>query len=95
MLNISHKIRSKLRDKHGVTEEELEQCFNNQVRTFIKDTREEHKTDPPTMWFIAETHKGRVLKVVFVFKDDQVYIKTAYPPNREEEAIYERRSKEI
>ncbi|MGA7981011.1 MAG: hypothetical protein WCA32_12415 [Chromatiaceae bacterium] len=57
------------------------------------DTREEHRTQPPTRWFIAETNLGRKLKVVFVPKGEDVIIKTAYGPNEIERRMYRELSK--
>lgn len=85
---ISEKIRAKLLEKHGVSNEEVLECFTNRESGFLIDTREDHLTDPPTQWFIAETNYGRRLKVCFVFKQGNVYIKTAYSPNAREESIY-------
>ena len=87
-LVISQKIREKLREKHCVTEEEIVQCFASREGRFLIDTREEHFTDPPTQWFIAQTSYGRLLKVVFVLKGEDTYIKTAYEPNETEIRIY-------
>lgn len=57
---------------------------------FLEDAREEHRTHPPTQWFIAQTDTGRRLKVVFVEDVDAgaIHIKTAYESNATEEKIY-------
>ncbi len=47
-LVISPKTREKLRKKHCVTEEEVKQCFASREGKFLIDTREEHRTNPPT-----------------------------------------------
>lgn len=64
MLFISPKVRQKLIDKHSVTQPEIEQCFANREGNFLLDEREEHQSDPPTKWFIAQTDYGRKLKIV-------------------------------
>lgn len=89
-LVISQKTREKLRKKHCVTEEEIKQCFASRDGRFLIDTREEHRTDPPTHWFLAETYYGRLLKVVFVpdVDGEDLHIKTAYEPNEIEMHIY-------
>jgi hypothetical protein len=96
---ISPRIRKKLEEKHGVSEDEIRQCFANVEGGFIRDTREEHQTDPPSHWFVAETNRRRKLKVVFVARKVlavdgnetvQIEIKTAYDANGEEISIYER-----
>lgn len=86
----SQRIEAKLRDKHKVSKKEVLECLDNQDGKLLKDSRENHKTNPPTMWFLAETNHGRLLKVCLVVgKDSKVYIKTAYEPNAEEIRIYE------
>ena len=92
-LVLSSKIRDKLSSKHGVKEDEIQQCFANRERGYLRDPREEHASDPPTLWFISETDYGRVLKVVFVPKDGKIYIRTAFEPNDNEKRIYNKYSK--
>jgi uncharacterized DUF497 family protein len=87
-LVIMPSVRRKLTEKHNVTEQEIIQCFSDNDRVLLKDKREDHKTDPPTLWFIGSTDFGRLLKVVFIFKDGEVIIKSAFPPNATEIRIY-------
>lgn len=89
-LKSSSAVKQKLAEKHGVSLEEIQQCFANREGRLLEDTREDHKTDPPTQWFIAETDYGRRLKVVFIVKDGDILLKTAYGPNEIEEVIYVR-----
>lgn len=91
---ISDQIRKKLETKHGVSEEEVRQCFANITGHLLTDTREEHRTDPPTVWFIAPTNKGRLLKVCYVPRGD-FYLRTCFPPNDVELAIYRKHGKPI
>ena len=96
MLNIiiSSATRTKLTIKHGgVSELEIEQCFENMAGRFLQDDREDHQTDPPTRWFVAETNKRRNLKICFVLKGVNVHIKTAYEPDEAEIDLYERKGK--
>lgn len=90
---MSNDIVEKLRVKHGVTRREVEQCFENRVGTFLEDTREDHQSDPPTLWFVAPTNCDRLLKVVFMFADGNVRIKTAYEAEPEAIRIYEKLGK--
>jgi len=88
-LKISHSVRVKLGKKNPpVTTDEIEQCFANRSGTYLEDAREQHKSDPPTQWFIAKTYYGRKLKVAFIQKDADTIIRTAYEPNKEELRIY-------
>lgn len=85
---ISLAILDKLQKKHGVSREEVEQCFQNRTGQLLRDSREEHDSDPPTLWFIAHTNKARLLKVCFVTRERNHYLRTAYEPNSAELAIY-------
>ncbi len=90
-LSISRNVRQKLANKKPpVAEEEIEQCFANRTANYLEDVREDHKSDPPTQWFIAETDFGRTLKIAFIQKGDDMIIRTAYDPNREELRIYKK-----
>lgn len=90
-LNISDAVIKKLFEKHMVVPSEIEECFYNRSKGLLEDTREQHKTNPPTMWFIAETDDGRLLKVVFIEHQNQTYeVKTVYEPNDNEVRIYEK-----
>lgn len=90
-LIISPKVREKLANKTPpVTEAEVHECFWNRTGKTLIDDREEHRTKPPTRWFISETAAGRRLKVVFIRSPSGDHIlKTAYDPDEAEELIYE------
>jgi len=88
VLRISQSVAEKLAKKHNVTEEEILECFANRTAGFLLDNRDEHKTDPATRWFVAQTNRGRCLKVVFIPLDQEIRIRTAYEANSEELRIY-------
>lgn len=88
-MRISDKIKQKLADR-GISRLELEQCFLNIEGTYLEDIRAEHKTNPTTKWFVAETDKGRRLKVMFVPEKDGVDIKSAYDATDEIYRIYKK-----
>lgn len=94
---ISPGIQSKLTAKHQVSQDEVRQCFDNRTGKLLEDGREDHKTDPPTQWFLAETNQQRMLKIVFVLRATDfkttIYIRTAYEPSPEEIRIYEKYGK--
>lgn len=88
-LIVSAKVLAKLAAKDPpVAIKEIHECFTNRTHSYLLDKREEHKTDPPTRWFIAETHYGRKLKIAFMLKDGDVIIRSAFSPNEEELRIY-------
>lgn len=87
-LIISEKTRAKLTDKHKVSEREVEQCFENIEGPLLIDSREDHKSDPPTLWFISRTNKNRLLKVVYIQRGASVHLRTCYAPNETEMHIY-------
>lgn len=94
-LIISPGVKAKLLDKTPpVTESEIVESFANRTGNDLIDTREEHITDPPTRWFIAETDFGRSLKIVYLLTAEGVVIKTAYGPNIEELRIYQNTARE-
>jgi hypothetical protein len=100
-LSISNRIRRKLAERHNVTEDEVLQCFQNLEGEYLRDTREDNQTEPATYWFIAPTNRERKLKVCFVARRIEtpdgaktvIEIKTAYDPNADEIALYERKGK--
>jgi hypothetical protein len=89
-LKISADVLHKLEHKHTVTREEVEQCIANRTGNLLIDTREKHKTNPPTLWFLACTNKLRLLKIVYIQIGDTVELKSAFSPNQTEIDIYSR-----
>lgn len=87
---VSPKVEAKLEIKHGITIEQVYECFANRQGDFLEDSREDHKTDPPTLWFVAETDYGIKLKVVFIKNGKDIILKTSYPANETEIDIYSR-----
>lgn len=89
-LIITPSIEAKIgRDDHGqVTVKEVLECFENHCGGYCIDAREQHRTHPPTLWFVAETHHRRRLKIIFVRDGDNLYLKSAYPANDEVARIF-------
>lgn len=86
-MRFSDKIKQKLADRN-ISRLELEQCFMNIEGGYLEDVRAEHKTNPTTKWFVAETDKGRRLKIMFVPEKDGIDIKSAYEATEEICRIY-------
>jgi uncharacterized DUF497 family protein len=78
-LIVSNKIKAKLLLKHQVTVEEVIQAFADRPDYVVEDEREDHKSDPPTVWFVASTDRGRMLKVAYIQRGDDIYLRTAHP----------------
>ncbi len=87
-ISIHPDIVEKLKTRHGVSEREVQQCFDNMDRQALLDKREKHKTNPPTQWLISRTNKNRELKIVFMQFDVDVIVKSAFEPDAEERRIY-------
>ena len=89
-LIISQNVRIKLAGpEHQVTESEIRQAFANRVGIMVEDTRAWHKTNPTTLWFVAETDFGRKLKVMLVpHPNGDVEIKSAYSATVKVQGIY-------
>ena len=89
-LIVSQKVTDKLKSQHQVVISEVEQCFSNRVGNLLMDNRELRRTNPPTLWFLAKTNRGRLLKIVYIQKGCEIHLKSAYDPNAAEIAIYSR-----
>ncbi|WP_290887718.1 DUF4258 domain-containing protein [Arenimonas sp.] len=87
---ISSRVLEKLQSRHQVTREEVLQAFMNREGPLLTDNRLDHRTDPPTIWFCAPTDRGRLLKVIFVERDEHFEIKSAYEPTDGSDRLYER-----
>ena len=89
-LFISPGVHRKLAETHNVTRDEIEECFLNRPPNWpnLTDTRAQHASNPPTLWFIGHTDRGRALKVVFIPRPDGLHLRTAYEPNSIEQQIY-------
>lgn len=91
-LIISEDVRKKIAadDHGGLTVEEVEQCFQNHCGPYCTDSREDHRTNPPTQWFVAETNRRRRLKIMFVREGSDIYLKSAYPASDEVTRIFKK-----
>lgn len=87
-LSISGAVENKLKNKHQVERREVEHCFENRLGRLLEDTRARHKTQPPTLWFLAKTNQGRVLKVVYIQSGTMIDLKSAFEPNTAELMLY-------
>lgn len=81
-MEMSESVERKLDAKHQVCAREIEEAFQNRLQPLLIDRRPEHKTSPPTKWFLARTDKGRLLKIAYIVRDGQVVVKSAYEPKQ-------------
>lgn len=89
-LTISAETLEKLKVSHKVLRDEVAQCFANRSKGLLIDNRVSNATNPPTLWFLAPTNKGRILKIVYIQRDQIIHLRTAYEPNEDEIRIYDR-----
>jgi uncharacterized DUF497 family protein len=89
-LKISPEVLEKITKRHNVTVSEVEHAFANRIKGLLKDNREQHKTDPPTLWFVACTNAGRLLKIVYIQAGHDIHLKSAFDPNEDEKRIYDK-----
>ena len=82
----------KLKSKHGVSADEVEQAFWNREGVLAKEVRPHNQGHEDRLWFISTTDKGRELKVVFFIDVDEnaPVVITAYEPNDDEVNLYEK-----
>lgn len=92
-LRISPGVLEKIVAKHKVDRREVEQCFENKCGSYLLDNREDHKSDPPTLWFVAPTNKGRLLKIVFIYRDGYLNLRSAYDADAKVQGIYDRHAR--
>lgn len=92
-LRISQGVLEKLGTKHKVDRREIEQCFDNKCGLFLMDDREDHQSDPPTLWFVAPTNKGRLLKIIFIYRDGHMDLRSAYDADAAAQRLYDRKAR--
>lgn len=88
---ISEKILDKLGKKvPPISKKDVEECFINRYGGLLEDAREEHKTTPPTLWFVAPNNKNQMIKIMYVQDGENIYIKSAYSATHDIIRIYEK-----
>jgi hypothetical protein len=93
-LHVSEFVEQKIKEFHNVTVIEAEEAFTTFNGKMLEDDRVEHRTKPPTYWFLSETFDGRLLKIVvkIIWEKQIAFLRTAYEPSDEEINFYEERS---
>ena len=92
-LKISPAVLQKLEERHNVAVSEIIECFANRTGNYLLDNREEHRSAPPTQWFVSETDYAVKLKIMFIqHSDGTVEIKSAYTPSQTVLDIYNRKA---
>lgn len=82
-------------DHDNVTVKEVHECFTNHDGRYAYDKRPQHLdgNGNPSPWFVANTNKGRCLKIMFVLEHGDVYLKSAYPATEQVKDIYKKYAK--
>src|SRR5262245_16778628 len=93
-IRIQPEVREKLLRKHGVTEQEVRECFLNWNGIALQDDEEHFRDYPPSMWFVSETDEGRVLLVVYLEDLGDEWIVTVHEPGPHKIRVYERACEE-
>lgn len=94
-LVFAESIKEKLSQKiPPVSVVEVEEAFSQWDGWWVEDDRHEHRSDPPTYWFLAETFDGRLLKVVIkpLKNSNRAYVRTAYDADTMEIYVYEKQA---
>lgn len=95
-LKITTDVLKKLDGKHNVTQQEIVECFTSRTKEPLDDLRQQHKTNPKTVWLISETESGRKLKIVYIEHiNGDIEIKSAFKPNQAETYIYNKYAKDL
>ena len=92
-MRISPDVLDKIAGR-GIRPLDVEQCFNNRDGGLCEDIRAEHHTNPTTQWFVAETDKGRLLKIIFIPYESGPELKSAYDATPEICRIYGKYAKD-
>jgi hypothetical protein len=76
-------------DKHGVTQIEAEQVFDDQNVLFLKDIR--HSEKEPRYQALGKTKKDRFLIVTFTMRRDDTFVRviSAREMSRKERGCYD------
>ena len=85
-------ILEKLKNKHGVSADEVKEAFLNREGSLAKEMRPQNQGMEDRFWFLSATDRGRELKVVFfIDHEEQAPVAiTAYEPNDDEVLLYEK-----
>lgn len=87
-LYISDVVKEKLITKHNLNPDVVMSLWNSYIGVTILDTREQHRTIPPTEWFLARDANGLIIKLAFILDTDGIaFLKTAYPVARNAQTV--------
>lgn len=88
-LHYSESVLEKLTHKHGVSRDEVLQCFLNRFGPPFEQRDGANATNPPTYWFVSYTNRERRLLVAYMERPEGgLTIKTAFPANSAQTARY-------
>lgn len=83
-LFVSTRVLEKVQDLHDVEFDEIEEAFFSSLEPYPRDGRKKHH--PETRAFFGYTAHSRLLKVVFLPKDDDrtLFVISAYEPDEDD-----------
>lgn len=84
-------VKEKIWTEHEVYFQEAEEAFENSEGPWFEDDRAKNQTRPKTIWTLAFTDLGRLIKIVVIKRptDAVAVLRTAYEPDEDEVKIYE------
>jgi len=84
-------VKEKLWNERELTLEEVQEAWESCGGPWLIDDREKNRTHPPTVWALAWTDLGRLLKLVVIPHRARgiAVLRTAYEPDEDEVRLYE------
>jgi len=84
-------VKAKLWDERELDFGEVLEAWESCSGPWLIDDRERNRTQPPTVWELAWTDLGRLLKLVVIphRKKGIAVLRTAFEPDEDEVKLYE------
>ena len=79
--------RDKNLKKHGITNAQCEEVFEDEKRVISSDIR--HSEMERRYLVIGKTRNGKLLRIAFTLREDRIRVISARPTNRKEKPLYE------
>ena len=79
--------------KHGITNKEIEESFDQDEKIIIED--EKHSLIEPRYMMWSETNDGKLIMVFCTIRNGYVRVISARSMNRKERSFYEKKTEKI